>query len=127
MENTYTESEVKEIIYKTVDKISPLFHQNLKNALSEELYNELRKKKERVFYRVCHEHSLRGLWYDYQGGFTGIIHNEFNFCKNNEMKMDFDIELVGFLQQNRLMIYLNGFQLPIFLNYKKKVGIYINS
>ena len=96
MENTYTESEVKEIIYKTVDKVSPLFHQNFKNALSEDVYNELRKKT-RVFYRVCHENTLRGLWYDYNGNFTGIIHTEFNFCKNNEMKMDFDIELVGWL------------------------------
>lgn len=49
------------------------------------------------YYRVCHKDTLQGLWYDFSGDFTGLIHNEFNFCLNNELKMDFDDELVGWL------------------------------
>jgi hypothetical protein len=52
------------------------------------------KKK---FYRVCHKDTLQGLWYDYQGQFTGLIHEDFNFCVNNELRMDFDPEIVGWL------------------------------
>lgn len=97
MENTYTEAEVKEIIYKTVDKCSGLHNETIKKGVSNDIFEQLKKKEPRVFYRVCHEHSLRGLWYDYQGSFTGIIHNEFDFCLHNELKMDFDPELVGWL------------------------------
>lgn len=49
------------------------------------------------FYRVCNHETEQGLWYSFNGNFTGLIHNEFNFCKNNELKMDFDPELVGWL------------------------------
>jgi hypothetical protein len=31
------------------------------------------------------------------GIFTGLIHNELNFCKNNELLMDFDETIVGYL------------------------------
>jgi hypothetical protein len=41
----------------------------------------------KTFYRVCNNDSLQGLWYNYDGTFTGLIHNEFNFCVNNELKM----------------------------------------
>jgi hypothetical protein len=51
----------------------------------------------RTFYRLCHKDTLQGLWYDYQGQFTGLIHNDFNFCANNELEMDFDPEIVGWL------------------------------
>jgi len=49
------------------------------------------------FYRVNHEHTQQGLWYEFNGNFSGLIHNEFNFCTNNQLKMDFDPELVGWL------------------------------
>lgn len=94
---TYNEDEVKEIIRKTVDQTSPSFHDNLKLKMADELYEKLRKKEEKVFYRVCNQHTLRGLWYDFNGKFTGIIHNEFNFCKHKDLEMDFDPELVGWL------------------------------
>ncbi len=94
---TYTEKEVQEIIRKTVDKTSPLFHDNLKTKMAEELFEEFKKKEPQIFYRVCNQHTLRGLWYDYNGNFTGIIHNEFNFCKHKDLEMDFDPELVGWL------------------------------
>ncbi len=50
-----------------------------------------------IFYRVCHKDTLQGLWYDYKGQFTGLIHNEFDFCLNNELEMEFDEEIVGWL------------------------------
>lgn len=49
------------------------------------------------FYRVCNTLTEQGLWYDFNGNFTGLIHNNFIFCKNNSLKMDFDPELVGWL------------------------------
>lgn len=52
---------------------------------------------QKIFYRVCNPHTEQGLWYHFNGKFTGLIHNQFNFCKNNELKMDFDEELVGWL------------------------------
>lgn len=51
----------------------------------------------KTFYRVCNLNTMQGLWYDYKGEFTGLIHNEFNFCTNNQLKMDFDPEIVGWL------------------------------
>lgn len=51
----------------------------------------------KVFYRVGNTDTNQGLWYDYEGNFTGLIHNEFNFCKHNELPMPFDEEVVGFL------------------------------
>jgi hypothetical protein len=51
----------------------------------------------KTYFRVCHKDSLQGLWYDFNGEFTGLIHDKFKFCKNTELKMDFDIELVGWL------------------------------
>ena len=49
------------------------------------------------YYRVCHKETLQGLWYDYTGNFTGLIHNDFNFCQNAELKMEFDETIVGWL------------------------------
>lgn len=51
----------------------------------------------KIFYRVCNEVTKQGLWYDYTGSFTGLIHNKFDFCKNKDLLMDYDPELVGYL------------------------------
>lgn len=53
--------------------------------------------KKRTFYRVCNEVTKQGLWYQFDGSFTGLIHDRFNFCANKDLKMDFDEELVGWL------------------------------
>lgn len=53
--------------------------------------------KPKTFYRVCNENTGQGLWYGYEGDFTGLIHDEFSFCKNKDLEMDFDSELVGWL------------------------------
>ncbi len=67
----------------------------------EHVYNDLRKLlynlNKKTFYRVCNENTEQGLWYGYNGSFTGLIHTKFNFCLNSELKMDFDPELVGWL------------------------------
>mgnify|MGYP001373906734 CR=1 FL=1 len=49
------------------------------------------------FYRIANNQTQQGLWYDFQGNFTGLIHNEFNFCKNTELPMPFDPEIQGWL------------------------------
>lgn len=51
----------------------------------------------RKFYRVCNTDTNQGLWYHFNGCFSGLIHKEFDFCKNRDLKMDFDSELVGWL------------------------------
>lgn len=51
----------------------------------------------KLFYRVCNSDTQQGLWYHFNGLFSGLIHDKFNFCQNNELKMDFDPELVGWL------------------------------
>lgn len=51
----------------------------------------------KTFYRVCNPESEQGLWYDFKGEFTGLIHNEFNFCLNNKLEMPFDDDFVGWL------------------------------
>lgn len=53
--------------------------------------------KKSKFYRVCNETTQQGLWYNFEGGFTGLIHDKFNFCQNTELKMDYDEEIVGWL------------------------------
>jgi len=49
------------------------------------------------YYRVCHKDTLQGLWYNYKGEFTGLIHNKFNFCSNSTLEMEFDETIVGWL------------------------------
>lgn len=49
------------------------------------------------YYRVANIATNQGLWYDMTGKFTGLIHDTYNFCKNNELPMPYDPELVGWL------------------------------
>lgn len=51
----------------------------------------------KLYYRIAHEETQQGLWYDSKGNFTGLIHNEFNFCMNTNLPMPFDPDLVGWL------------------------------
>lgn len=53
--------------------------------------------KRKVFYRVCNHDTNQGLWYDYEGNFTGLIHDKFSWCQNSDLKMDYDSELCGYL------------------------------
>jgi IS1 family transposase len=51
----------------------------------------------KTFYRVSNTNTQQGLWYNFDGNFTGLIHNKFNFCTHKDLKMDFDETLVGYL------------------------------
>lgn len=51
----------------------------------------------KTFYRVCNVNTLQGLWYNYHGEFTGLIHNTFDFCENSSLEMEFDETIVGWL------------------------------
>lgn len=51
----------------------------------------------KIFYRIANNTTQQGLWYDFKGNFTGLIHTEFNFCMNNQLPMPFDSEIVGWL------------------------------
>jgi hypothetical protein len=51
----------------------------------------------KLYYRIAHEATHQGLWYDSKGNFTGYIHDRFNFCMNTDLPMPFDPDLVGWL------------------------------
>jgi hypothetical protein len=51
----------------------------------------------KTFYRVCNPESEQGLWYDFKGEFTGLIHTKFDFCVNSKLEMPFDDDLIGWL------------------------------
>ena len=51
----------------------------------------------KTYFRVCHKETLQGLWYTFDGSFTGLIHDKFNFCANSKLEMEFDPTLVGWL------------------------------
>jgi len=50
----------------------------------------------KLFYRVGTLDN-RGLWYDKDGTYSGRMSKEFSFCKNANLPMPFNPELVGFL------------------------------
>lgn len=51
----------------------------------------------KTFFRVAHEDTQQGVWYDADGKFTGFIHERFDFCKHHDLKMDFDSEVTGYV------------------------------
>ena len=51
----------------------------------------------KVFYRVANTETEQGLWYDFKGQFTGLIHSKFDFCMNTKLPMPFDPNIVGWL------------------------------
>lgn len=53
--------------------------------------------KTKTFYRLANKETGSGLWYDMQGGFTGLIHDKFNFCKNCHLPMQYNSEISGWL------------------------------
>ncbi|MDD4438325.1 MAG: hypothetical protein PHS04_09855 [Tissierellia bacterium] len=50
-----------------------------------------------IFYRVGNIKTRQGLWYDFDGNFTGLIHKEFDFCQNKDLQMPFDAGITGWL------------------------------
>ena len=53
--------------------------------------------QKKTFFRVCNLTTQQGLWYNFDGSFSGLIHDRFNFCQNKDLAMDFDETLVGWL------------------------------
>lgn len=50
----------------------------------------------KTYYRVEAD-DKKGLWYDKEGNYTGLIHSKFNFCNSSDLKMPFDKELIGWI------------------------------
>jgi len=51
----------------------------------------------KIFFRVANNQTEQGLWYDFKGNFTGLIHSKFDFCLNTKLPMPFDKEIIGWL------------------------------
>jgi len=51
----------------------------------------------KLFYRVGNIETNQGLWYDWEGRFTGLIHTRFDFCENSELPMSYDTNLINWL------------------------------
>lgn len=64
--------------------------------------------EEKIFYRVANIETQQGLWYDWNGEFTGLIHNKFDFCVNSELPMPFDDSLIGWLSATKSLEQLWG-------------------
>lgn len=50
-----------------------------------------------LYYRVANVATQQRLWYNFDGTFTGLIHDKFSFCKNHDLPMPYDEELKGWL------------------------------
>ena len=57
----------------------------------------MKSHKKKIFYRVGNLKTQQGLWYDFDGNFTGLIHDKFNFCTNSELPMPYNSEVKGWL------------------------------
>jgi hypothetical protein len=54
-------------------------------------------EKTQVFYRVANIETQQGLWYDWEGQHTGLIHTTYNFCKSSDLPMPYDPNVSGWL------------------------------
>lgn len=50
-----------------------------------------------LYYRVSNIETNQGLWYNFLGEFTGLIHEKFNFCTHKDLAMDYDESIRGYL------------------------------
>ena len=51
----------------------------------------------KIFYRVANNETEQGLWYDFEGNFTGLIHDKFDFCVNSDLPMPYNEDVKGWL------------------------------
>lgn len=80
----------------------------------------------KTFYRVSHERTGQGLWYAYDGRFTGLIHDELSFCKNARLEMEFDPEVVGFVSAVETLEQLYGWFTPEDIRRLQERGWFIH-
>jgi hypothetical protein len=59
--------------------------------------SESRPVETKIFYRVANIETNQGLWYDYSGNFTGLIHDKFDFCLNTKLPMPYNEKIIGYL------------------------------
>jgi len=82
----------------------------------------------RIFYRLSNQNTEQGLWYDFKGNFTGLIHDKFNFCKNKDLQMPFDPELVGWLSATEtleeLYVWFSKEEIKALEKYGYVVSVY---
>lgn len=54
-----------------------------------------------IYYRIAHKDTGQGVWYDWNGKFTGLIHDKLSFCSNNKLTMPYDNNIVGWISATR--------------------------
>lgn len=78
-----------------------------------------------TFFRVANNETKQGLWYDEHGNFTGLIHKDFDFCKNSRLPMPFDPEVMGWLSATTTLEELFGWFPPEDILKLEKKGYFI--
>lgn len=82
----------------------------------------------KIFYRVGNTETEQGLWYDFEGNFTGLIHDKFDFCTNHKLPMPFDSNLVGWLSATdkleTLFLWFTKEDIAKLENYGYRIGLY---
>jgi hypothetical protein len=51
----------------------------------------------RYFVRITHAKTKQGVWYDFDGNFTGLIHTKYSFCKSSNLQMPYCEDTVGWI------------------------------
>lgn len=84
--------------------------------------------KPKIFFRVGNTETEQGLWYDFEGNFTGLIHNEYDFCTNKDLPMPYDEKIVGWLSAtDKLHDLFNWFtkeDIAQLEEYGYRIGLY---
>ena len=84
--------------------------------------------KKKIFYRVGNLKTEQGLWYDFDGKFTGLIHDKFDFCENSELPMPFDPNVVGWLSSvdklNDLFFWFTKDDIKQLEEHGYNIGVY---
>lgn len=82
----------------------------------------------KLFYRVANHETQQGLWYDFQGNFTGLIHNEYSFCSNRELPMPFDPNIIGWLSTtetlDELFLWFNETDIQELEKFGYRIAVY---
>lgn len=53
--------------------------------------------RSKIFYRIGDNKTNQGLWYDFNGNFTGLIHKKYSFCESSKLPMPYDPSIIGWL------------------------------
>lgn len=81
----------------------------------------------KIFFRVANPTTQQGLWYDFKGKFTGLIHNKFSFCENSKLEMPFNPELTGWLSATNSIEDLFYWFTPLDILRLQSYGYYVVS